>query len=89
MAKLKKGIAAPENTIFNIASMTKPVVAMLTLKLVESGQWNLDEPLWDYWVDPDVADDPRLAKLTTRYVLSHQTGFPNWRWDKESKKIII
>lgn len=28
----KKGVPVPDNTIFNIASMTKPVVAMLTLK---------------------------------------------------------
>jgi len=77
--ELKKCVPAPDNTIFNIASMTKPVVAMLTLKLVESGQWNLDEPLAKYWIDPDVAKDPMHKKLTTRHVLTHQTGFPNWR----------
>src|SRR5579872_6571715 len=67
---VKKGVAAPPNTLFNIASQTKPVVAMLTLKLVASGQWNLDEPLAHYWVDEDIAHDPYLPKLTTRYVLS-------------------
>ncbi|UCE08462.1 MAG: beta-lactamase family protein, partial [bacterium] len=70
--ELKKGVPAPDNPIFGVASMTKPVVAMLTLKLVEAGQWNLDEPLFHYWVDPDVANDPRHKKLTTRHVLSHQ-----------------
>jgi CubicO group peptidase (beta-lactamase class C family) len=87
--ELKKGIPAPENTLFNVASMTKPVVAMLTLKLVEEGQWDLDEPLFHYWVDPDVADDPMLQNLTTRHVLSHQTGFPNWRRQHPSKKLIF
>lgn len=77
--ELQKGVPAPDNTIFNVASMTKPVVAMLTLKLIEAGKWDLDEPLFHYWVDPDVADDPRHKKLTTRHVLSHKTGFPNWR----------
>lgn len=80
--ELEKGVPAPDNTIFNVASMTKPVVAMLTLKLVEAGQWDLDEPLFHYWIDPDVADDSRHEKLTTRHVLSHQTGFPNWRKGK-------
>lgn len=80
--ELKKGVPAPDNTIFNIASMTKPVVAMLTLKLVEAGQWDLNEPLFHYWVDPDVADNPLHEKLTTRHVLTHQTGFPNWRQGK-------
>lgn len=85
--ELRKGEPAPYNTIFNVASLTKPVVTMLTLKLVDSGQWKLDEPLANYWVDPDVAGDPMHGKLTTRHVLSHQTGFPNWRWMDESKKL--
>ena len=70
---------APQNSIFQVASLTKPVVEILTLKLVTSGKWNLDEPLANYWVDPDVQTDPRHKKLTTRYVLTHQSGFPNWR----------
>lgn len=84
---LKKGHPAPEKTIFNIASQTKPVVAMLTLKLVQAGKWNLDEPLSKYWIDPDVAADSNLTKLTTRHVLSHQTGFPNWRKGQNSNKL--
>jgi len=70
---------APPNTIFQVASLTKPVVEILTLQLVTSGKWNLDEPLANYWVDPDVQNDPRHRKLTTRHVLTHQSGFPNWR----------
>ncbi len=79
IGELKKGVPAVDNAIFSIASMTKPVTAMLTLKLVESGQWDLDEPLFHYWIDPDIANNPFHKKLTTRHVLSHQTGFPNWR----------
>lgn len=30
---------------------------MLALKLVSMDQWQLDEPLCEYWIDPDVADD--------------------------------
>jgi CubicO group peptidase (beta-lactamase class C family) len=85
--ELQKNIPAPSNTLFNIASQTKPVVAMLTLNLVQSGNWDLDEPLAHYWIDPDIARDPYLMKLTTRYVLSHQTGFPNWRTDNGSGKL--
>jgi len=32
--EIKKGISAPYNTIFNVASLTKPITAMVTLKLV-------------------------------------------------------
>jgi CubicO group peptidase (beta-lactamase class C family) len=85
--ELQAGHPAPQNTLFNIASQTKPVTAMLTLKLVELGQWDLDEPLAHYWIDPDIAGDPYLMKLTTRFVLSHQTGFPNWRTDNGGTKL--
>lgn len=85
--ELSKGVTAPYNTIFNVASLTKPVTALVALKLVSSGSLGLDELLYNYWTDPDVADDPRNKKLTTRLILSHQTGFPNWRWMKEDKKL--
>jgi len=85
--ELKKDLPAPENALFNVASLTKPVVALLTLKLVSNGNWNLDEPLYHYWVDPDIANDPRHKKLTTRLVLSHQTGFKNWRYLNANNKL--
>lgn len=82
-----KGSPAPDDMLFNVASVTKPVTAMVALKLVSKGKWNLDEPLANYWTDPDIAQDPRNKKLTTRIVLSHQTGFPNWRWMNADKKL--
>lgn len=85
--EIKNGISAPYNTIFNVASLTKPITAMVALQLISSGQWNLDEPLYKYWTDPDISKDPRNKKLTTRLILSHQTGFPNWRWQSEDKKL--
>ncbi|SNR69586.1 serine hydrolase [Flavobacterium sp. ov086] len=85
--ELKKGIAAPYNTIWNVASLTKPVTAIVALKLVSAGKWNLDEPLYKYWTDPDIANDPNTKLLTTRIILSHQTGFPNWRFMNESGKL--
>ena len=89
LGELDNGTPAPAHTFFNVASITKPVVAVLTLTLVSRGQWALDEPLATWWVDPDVAGDPRHKKLTTRHVLSHQTGFPNWRWQEPSKKLAF
>lgn len=78
--ELSDGVAAPLDTIYNIASLTKPVTAMTTLKLVDAGLFDLDEPLMRYYVDPDVADAPELRALTARHVLTHRTGFPNWRY---------
>lgn len=84
---LEKGKPAPQNAIWNVASLTKPITAMVALKLVNAGQWNLDEPLYKYWIDPDIAGDPRTNKLTTRHILSHQTGFPNWRYKNANGKL--
>jgi CubicO group peptidase (beta-lactamase class C family) len=85
--ELKKGVRAPYNTIFNVASLTKPVTAMVTLKLVSLGKWDLDEPIYSYWIDPDIAKDVNLKKLTTRHILSHQTGFSNWRGNNKDGKL--
>ena len=85
--ELKKGTPAPPNTIFQVASLTKPVVEILTLQMVSAGEWKLDEPLAKYWIDPDVQNDPRHKILTTRHVLTHQSGFENWRSMSASKKL--
>jgi CubicO group peptidase (beta-lactamase class C family) len=87
--KLSNGNTAQPNTLFNVASLTKPVTALTVLKLIDAGQWNLDEPLDKYWIDPDVKDDLRHQKLTTRIVLSHQTGFPNWRSQNPANKLAF
>ncbi|MBP2833027.1 class A beta-lactamase-related serine hydrolase [Aquimarina sp. U1-2] len=70
---------APYNTIFNVASLTKPVTAYLALKLASENKLDVDEPVYNYWVDPDLKNDERHKLLTVRHILSHQTGFPNWR----------
>lgn len=67
------------DSVFNAASLTKPAFATMALHLVAADKLTLDEPLHEYWVDPDVAQDPRHRELTPRIVLSHQGGLPNWR----------
>lgn len=76
---------APHNTIFNVASLTKPITAIVALKLISKGKLDLDEPLNQYWIDSDIKNDSRTKLLTTRLILSHQTGFPNWRRDGKLK----
>jgi CubicO group peptidase (beta-lactamase class C family) len=73
------GIAASNSTLYNIASMAKPISAEVILRLASAGKLSLDEPMWPYWLDPDLAGDPRARQLTPRMALDHQTGFPNWR----------
>ncbi len=89
IGELKKGVAAPQDALFNVASLTKPVFALAVLKLINAGELSLDEPMFPYWVDPDVEQDDRHQLLTARIMLSHQTGFPNWRWLNEDQKLAF
>jgi CubicO group peptidase (beta-lactamase class C family) len=83
------GVPANAATRFNVASITKTVTAETALRLVDAGELELDEPLAAYWVDPDIAGDPRLQSLTARTVLTHTTGFPNWRFFRSDGKLAF
>lgn len=85
--ELEKGIQAPKNTIWNVASLTKPITALVALKLIDSGKLSLDEPVYKYYIDPDIINDSRTKKLTTRIILSHQTGFTNNRDNAKNGKL--
>lgn len=76
-------------SIYNVASLTKPISALIALKLIDKGDLQLDEPLSSYFIDPDIKGHPYLNKLTTRHILSQQSGFPNWRYFTESNKLTF
>jgi CubicO group peptidase (beta-lactamase class C family) len=73
------GVPATGKTLYNIASLTKPITAEAILRLASQGKLSLDEPTSTCWIDPDIAANPWHKLLTPRLCLSHQTGFPNWR----------
>jgi len=68
-----------DDTIFEGQSMSKPVFAYRVMKLCEMGVLDLDAPLTRYTPERFVENDPRLDLVTARRVLSHTTGWPNWR----------
>jgi CubicO group peptidase (beta-lactamase class C family) len=74
-----------DQTLFQAASMSKPVFAYFVMKMVEKGLLDLDTPLYKYLPYPDIEDDPRYKLITARMVLCHKTGFPNWRPDYTGK----
>ncbi|MCK8493596.1 beta-lactamase family protein [Spirosoma sp. RP8] len=77
------------STVFEAASLSKPVFAYAVLQLVEEGKLDLDKPLYEYLPYPDAADDERYQKITARLVLSHRSGFPNWRKNRQSPKLSM
>jgi CubicO group peptidase (beta-lactamase class C family) len=84
-----EGVPATEATLYNVASLAKPVFAETILRLAAAGRLSLDEPLAGHWVDPDVAGDPRHQRLTPRIALSHRTGFPNWRYQQPGRVLAF
>jgi CubicO group peptidase (beta-lactamase class C family) len=75
------------DTVFEAGSTSKPVFAYVVMKLCEKGVMNLDTPLTEYTSERFLDGDPRLDLITARHVLSHTSGFQNWRSKKEPLKI--
>ncbi|MEZ5401961.1 MAG: serine hydrolase domain-containing protein [Bryobacteraceae bacterium] len=73
------GSAVSDRTIFEAASMSKPVFAYAVMQLHERGVIDLDTPLVRYTPERYVEGDPRLDLISARHVLSHTCGFPDIR----------
>ena len=64
-ANLQEQIPVTEKTIFEAASMSKPVFAYFVMKYVEEGKLDLDTTLYTYWPYPDIAHDERYKKINS------------------------
>ncbi len=65
-------------TLFEAASITKPVFAYVALRLADKGILDLDEPLHEYLPFEALQEYPEYKKMTGRHVLIHRSGLPNW-----------
>ena len=83
------GEKVDSNTLFEAASITKPVFALAVEKLAERGVIDLDKPLYEYLPYKDIEYDERYKLITARHVLTHRTGFPNWRWMNADGKLNL
>lgn len=95
----EKNLPLTEHTIMYGASFTKTAFAYMVLQLVDEGRLDLDstvekllpQPLPAYQDEDndfsDLASDERWKKLTPRILLSHTTGFANFRWLEEDNKL--
>ncbi|GAB5550821.1 MAG: hypothetical protein Sapg2KO_04120 [Saprospiraceae bacterium] len=70
--------ALNKKSVFEAASITKSVFALMVLKLVESGNLDLDKPLYQYLRFPNMEHDERYKLITARHILNHQSGLTNW-----------
>ncbi len=78
------------------ASFTKTMFAHLAMQLVQDGVLDLDRPVVQYVPRLDTVEkwaemttDPRHAKITPRMLLSHTSGFSNYRFLNPGEKLLI
>jgi methyl acetate hydrolase len=90
----KSGVAVTPDSIFTIASMTKPVTSVAAMQLVEQGKLKLDEPASTYIAELgslqvlhgfDAATGKPILKpatkpVTLRTLLTHTSGFAYDTW---------
>lgn len=77
-------VPARADTLFRIASLSKPITALAVLKLVEQGKLELDTPAFGLLkLEPlpsgKGAVDLRLAQVTVRHLLHHTAGWDSTR----------
>lgn len=74
--------AVRPQTLFRIASVSKPITAVTVMGLVGSGRLELDTRVFDCLdlkpvLAAGAAPDPRLRRITVRHLLQHTAG-----WDR-------
>ncbi len=74
-ADVENAVTAAPDTVYRLASVTKPITAVAALQLVERGRLDLDAPAWKY-----CSAYPRKPwTVTARRLLCHQGGVRNYR----------
>ncbi len=82
MQSIEEGQSMQLNSLFRIASMTKPLTAVAMLLLVEEGEIGLDDPVQNYLseaagikvLEKDGRLDAPRRPLTIRHLLMHTSG---------------
>lgn len=70
-----------QTTLFQAASLSKPIFAYVVLKAIENGELGLDDRLVEHYRPQDLIKDAFSEQVTVRDALQHTSGLPNWRPD--------
>ena len=92
-----KNLPLTVDSIMSGASFTKVAFAYMVLRLADKRILDIDYPVYQYLPKPlpeypsyaDLANDPRYKRITARMLLSHTSGFPNWRAFEDDGKLKI
>lgn len=93
------GLPLTTDTVMYGASLTKTAFTYLLLQLVDEGRLDLDASVADLLPRPlpeydsedydytDLAGDERWRALTPRILLTHTSGFANFRWLEPDRRL--
>lgn len=81
-----KSAKITSETVFSAASLSKPVFAMAARKLVREGKLDWHKPLQEYTPLGLTGD---AATVTAEHVLTHGTGFVNWRFNQQANEALV
>lgn len=75
LADRERRVPMREDSIFLLASVTKPIVTAAAMRLIEMGRMSLDDPVtrWLPLFTPRLADG-RIPTITLRHLLTHTAG---------------
>ena len=78
LADVEHAVPVKNETVFRLASTSKPLTAVAVMQLAEDGKIDLDAPVQKY-----VAAFPvKSAPITTRQLLGHLSGIRHYRGDE-------
>ena len=97
-----RGVAMPQDAIFRIASMTKPVTSVAIMMLVDAGKVKLDDPVSKYLpefkgrpvidqfneADASYTTRPAKREITIRHLMTHSSGLGYAFTNPTVKKIV-
>jgi beta-lactamase class C len=63
-------------TVFRLASVSKPFASLLTGILTDKGVLHWDDPVIRYWPEFRLKNSEQAKEITLRHILSHSTGLP-------------
>ena len=81
------GKPVDNETLFQMASISKPVVAAVALQLVDRGILSLETPVISYLKTPYLEKDDRTSSITLHELLNHTAGLSNNLFPKDKRLV--
>ena len=90
-ANIEERVPATANTLYSLASISKPITATALMILVERGAIHLDRPMNDYLGSQKLtAHIGSASEATVRRVANHSSGLPrHYRFFYEDESIAL